>query len=99
MPDHFYVYPAYLGKGRSRSDGRRVGALESVPEVTVDQIVQAAKKIGYVAVAEADKEYPRDPGAYAGRVKVNKHSGVSKAKFLHLLAAELRAHPPTGGTR
>jgi signal recognition particle subunit SEC65 len=97
MPDHFYVYPAYLGKGRSRSEGRRVGASESVPELTAQEILDAAKRLGYTAVIEADKDYPRDAGSYGGRVKVTKRSGTTKAKFLRLLSADLRAHPPAGG--
>lgn len=97
MPDHFYVYPAYLGQGFSRANGRRVGTEEAVNELTAEEIVRAAQRIGYKAVVEAEKQYPRDVGGYAGRVKVTKRPGVSKARFLHLLSAELRAHPPAGG--
>jgi signal recognition particle subunit SRP19 len=97
MPDHFYVYPAYLGESFSRAEGRRVGAREAVGELTVEEVVQAAKRLGFKAEVEADKEYPRDAGGAPGRVKVTKRSGVSKAKFLHLLAADLRARRPPGG--
>jgi signal recognition particle subunit SEC65 len=99
MPDHFYVYPAYLGQGRSRTDGRRVGFEESVTEVTAEEIVQAARRLGYTAEVEPAKDYPRDAGSYAGRVKVQKRAGTTKARFLHLVSAELRAHRPAGRPR
>jgi len=93
MPDHFYVYPAYLGKGVSRASGRRVPDAESVPDLTAEQIVEAAKHLGFKAELEAEKQYPRRSFDYAGRVKVTKKGGTSKAKFLRLLSAELRKHP------
>ncbi len=99
MPDHFYVYPAYLSRGRSRAAGRRIGVEESVGGLTAEEIVQAARRLGFTAVIEADKDYPRDTAAYAGRVKVTKRAGTSKARFLHLLSAELRVRRPAGGTR
>jgi signal recognition particle subunit SEC65 len=97
MPDHFYVYPAYLGRGHSRAGGRRVGANEALTDLTTEEIVQAARHLGFKAEVEAEKQYPRDAAVYAGRVKVTKRAGVTKAKFLHLIAAELRARRPTGG--
>ena len=99
MPDHFYVYPAYLSRGRSRAAGRRTGVEESVGDLTAEEIVQAARRLGFTAVIEADKDYPRDAEAYAGRVKITKRAGTSKARFLHLLSAELRARRPAGGIR
>ena len=89
MPDHFYVYPAYLGRGLSRKGGRRVPASASVPELTVDEIVTAAKHLGYKAEAEAEKQYPRRYFDYAGRVKVMKKGSTTKAGFLKALSAEL----------
>jgi signal recognition particle subunit SEC65 len=97
MPDHFYVYPAYLIGGRSRSEGRRVADRVTLKEITADEIVQAAKRLGYKAEAEAEKQYPRDVPAYSGRVKVVKREGVSKAKFLRELASELEKLRSLGG--
>jgi signal recognition particle subunit SRP19 len=99
MPDHFYVYPAYLGRGLSRSDGRRVPETETLAEVTAEEIAQAAKRLGYRAEVEAGKQYPRDVPTLGGRVKVTKRSGVTKAKFLRLVSGELRKSRGAGGPR
>ncbi len=97
MADHFYVYPAYLARGLSRADGRRVAEPTTMKDVTVDAIAQAAKRLGYRVEVEVEKQYPRLVPSYGGRVKVTKKGGVSKSQFLRLVAAELAKLPPTGG--
>ncbi len=90
MPDHFYVYPAYLERSLSRAGGRRVPAAEGLSDLTSEEIVQAAKRLGARAEVESDKQYPRRAFAYAGRVKVLKRPGTSKATFLKALAQEIK---------
>jgi signal recognition particle subunit SEC65 len=99
MPDHFYVYPAYLGQGLSRKSGRRLPEAQAVAEVTADEILQAAKRLGFKAEVETEKQYPRRFFTYAGRVKVTKRAGTTKASFLRALAADVRKHRPVGGKK
>ena len=94
MPDHIYVYPAYLAKTGSRAEGRRVSAAHAPPSCTVDQIVAAATTLGFKAQAEPGRGYPRQGVAEPGRVKVTKKSGVSKTQLLRLLADEIRRAGP-----
>jgi signal recognition particle subunit SRP19 len=93
MPEYFYVYPAYLAKNSSRSLGRRVPAAEAPADVSVEAILDAARTLGYKAEGEPGKQYPRQFHTYAGRVKVMKKPGVSKARFLRDVARELKSHP------
>ncbi len=96
MPDYFYVYPAYLSEGIARREGRRVPAPSSVKEVTIEEIAEAAKRLGFVAEIQAEKNYPRRFFTYSGRVKVTKKDRVTKAEFLRRVAAEVRrARPAT----
>ncbi|MGB6500963.1 MAG: signal recognition particle subunit SRP19/SEC65 family protein [Thermoplasmata archaeon] len=90
MPEHFYVYPAYLDRKLSRADGRRVPEAEGTADVTAEEIAQAAKRLGWKAETEPTKQYPRRFYAYAGRVKVTKRVGSPKAKALRALAIEVR---------
>jgi signal recognition particle subunit SEC65 len=96
MPEHFYVYPAYLEK-LPRSDGRRVPVADGLVEVTAEEIVAAARKLGAKAEIEADRQYPRRFFAYAGRVKVAKTPGRSKSEFLRALARELHRQRAQAG--
>lgn len=99
MPDHFYVYPAYLDKTGSRTDGRRVGASVAVAEVTIEMIVEAARRLGFTAQAEADKHYPRQVQRYGGRVKITKKAGVTKVESIRRIAQAVKdAAPATKGT-
>jgi signal recognition particle subunit SRP19 len=97
MPDHIYVYPAYLAKERTQAAGRRVAKEIAVPEVTLEAIVSAAKHLGYSAEPQPEKNYPRRFFEYAGRVKITKKAGVSKTRLLRLLAEEMVRHPFQGG--
>ena len=94
MPDHIYVYPAYLVKESSRADGRRVPAARAPAAATVDQIVAAAKTLGFAAEAEPERGYPRQGLSEGGRVKVTKRPGVTKTKLLRMLADEIRKAGP-----
>jgi signal recognition particle subunit SEC65 len=95
MPEHFYVYPAYLEKV-SRAAGRRVPAGEALVDVSAEEIVEAARHLGVKAEAEPAKQYPRRFYTYAGRVKVTKKAGTPKTKLLRALAGELRRRRAQG---
>jgi signal recognition particle subunit SRP19 len=99
MPDHFYVYPAYLARGRSRSKGRRIPEGLALTELTAEEIVQAAKRLGCRAEVEGNKQFPRDVPSYLGRVKVTKTAGFTKAKFLRAVAADVSKQRALGGKR
>lgn len=94
MPDHFYVYPAYLDKAGTRAGGRRVPAAMAVPEVTSEMIVEAARRLGFTAQVETEKHYPRQADRFAGRVKIGKHKGVTKARAIARIAQALRDAAP-----
>jgi signal recognition particle subunit SEC65 len=94
VPDHFYVYPAYLDRETPRSLGRRVDESAAVADVTVEMIVAAAKSLGLRAEAEPGKQYPRDVQRFGGRVKVTKKAGMSKARALKAIASAIRQAPP-----
>ncbi len=96
MPDHVYVYPGYLAKDGSRTDGRRVPQELAVSDLTLEAIVGAAQALGLTAEAEAEKHYPRRFYRYEGRVKIAKKKGLSKTKLLRLLAEELRKRAAPG---
>ncbi|HYK93166.1 MAG TPA: signal recognition particle subunit SRP19/SEC65 family protein [Thermoplasmata archaeon] len=90
MPDFFYIYPAYLDRQGSRGQGRRVGAAEASEEVTAEKVLAAAKSLGFSAQLENAKQYPRQYYTFAGRVKVEKRTGVTKTAALRAIAKALR---------
>ena len=80
------VYPAYLDKALSRSEGRRVPESAAVEDPTVDEIAKAVQQVGYDAVVERDKSYSREY-EQRGRVLVRGADDASKNDLVQAIAA------------
>jgi len=84
------IWPAYVDAGLTRSEGRRVPADVAIPEPTVDEIAKAVQQVGYDAVIERDKTYPREYEP-RGRVLVKDADDATKSDLLGATAAYLGA--------
>ena len=84
------IWPAYLDAELSRSDGRRVPVDLAVSDPTVDEIARAVQQVGYDAVIERDKTYPREHEP-RGRVLVQNADDASKSDLLGAVAAYVTA--------
>jgi len=84
------IWPAALDAGRSRSEGRRVSRDLAVEEPDVDEIATAVQQVGYDAVIERDKTYPREY-EQRGRVLVKNADDATKSDLLGAVAAYLQA--------
>ncbi len=84
------IWPAYLDAEKTRSEGRRIPEDLAVPDPTVDEIAQAVQQVGYDAVIEREKTYPREYEA-RGRVLVKDADDASKSDLLGATAAYLGA--------
>jgi len=82
------IWPAFLDADLSRNDGRRVSADLAVAEPTVDEIAQAVQQVGYDAVIEREKTYPREYEP-RGRVLVKGADDASKTDLLGAVGAYL----------
>lgn len=84
------IWPAYLDADLTRAEGRRIPEDLAVSKPTVDEIAQAVQQVGYDAVIERDKTYPReyDP---RGRVLVQDADDASKSDLISATAAYLGA--------
>jgi signal recognition particle subunit SRP19 len=84
------IWPVALDADRSRNDGRRVSLDLAVEEPTVDEIAKAVQQVGYDAVIERDKTYPREYAA-RGRVVVKGADDATKSDLLGAVAAYMQA--------
>ncbi|KAB1194669.1 MULTISPECIES: signal recognition particle subunit SRP19 [Haloferax] len=80
------IYPAYLDASLSRSEGRRVAESAAVEDPTVDEIAKAVQQVGYDAVIERGKRYPREFET-RGRVLVNNADDATKNDIVQAVAA------------
>jgi signal recognition particle subunit SRP19 len=84
------IWPAYLDAELTRSKGRRVPQELAVTEPTVDEIAEAVGQVGYDAVIERDKTYPREYEP-RGRVLVKDADDASKSDLIGAVAAYVDA--------
>ena len=80
------IWPAYLDATKSRAEGRRVPLDEAIDDPTVDEIAEAVQQVGYDAVIERDKTYPREYEP-RGRVLVKGADDASKTDLVQAAAA------------
>ena len=80
------IWPAYLDRELSRSEGRRVPRSTAVPAPTVDEIARAAGQVGYDVVIEREKTYPREYEP-RGRVLIQNADDAGKSDLLQAVAA------------
>jgi signal recognition particle subunit SRP19 len=84
------IWPAALDARLSRGEGRRVSLEMAVPEPTVDEIAESVQQVGYDAVIEREKTYPREHEP-RGRVLVKNADDAGKSDLLQAVAAYVGA--------
>jgi signal recognition particle subunit SRP19 len=84
------LWPAQFDAELTRSEGRRVPLDLAVEDPTVDEIAKAVQQVGYDAVIERDKQYPRE-WEPRGRVLVQNADDAGKSDMIGAVAAYLNA--------
>lgn len=84
------IWPAALDAECTRGEGRRVPRDLAVADPSVDEIAKAVQQVGYDAVIERDKQYPREFEP-RGRVLVQNADDAGKSDLLQAVGAYLQA--------
>jgi signal recognition particle subunit SRP19 len=82
-------WPQYFDAKRSRSKGRRIPKKFAIEKITTNDILEAAKCLGYEAHFEKGYHYPKTWWDDPGRVSINV-KGKKKSKVLLDLAKEMK---------
>ena len=82
------VWPAYMDKDRTRAEGRIISKKSAVSKPTFDEIVKAAKMLGFEPIPEADKSYPRSWWEKSGRIMIE--NTQAKNVSVRQIAAEIK---------
>lgn len=64
------IWPQYLNKDLSLSEGRKISVEESVKNPSINEIERALKRLGYAYNLEKDRAYPGKWYEKSGRVLV-----------------------------
>ena len=85
--ERLVVWPPYLDSRTPRSRGRRIPLEKAVPRPSVEEIAEAAQRLGLEPIVE-DKSYPKDWMRHRRRVVVKRMGG--RVETLVRLAGEIR---------
>ena len=86
---YLIFWPQYFDAKRSRSNGRRLPRKFAIDKVNLEEIVKAAKNLGYNAEIERSYKYPRTWWDDPGRVSIDT-KGKKKTKVLLEVAKEIK---------
>jgi signal recognition particle subunit SRP19 len=84
------LYPTYFDSTRSRGEGRRIPRSLAVENPTVEEIKEAAKRLGYRVETEVRTSHPSRPWKREGRVLIL--GGGKKTAIISSVAQEIKAH-------
>ncbi len=82
------IWPVYIDKNRSRSQGRIISKKSSVVEPTLIEIEKAALKLGLNPEVEKDKSYPKSWWEKSGRVLID--NSAPKTQLSRKIAAAIK---------
>ena len=82
-------WPQCFDAKRSRSEGRRIPKKFAIDKINTNDIVKAAKHLGYNAHYEKGYQYPRTWWDDPGRVSIDT-KGKTKSKVLIEVAKEIK---------
>jgi signal recognition particle subunit SRP19 len=85
--DKAIVWPAYFDQAKTRKEGRRVPKSLAVQSPKIQEIEEAAEKLGLKHELAAEAGYPRTPWVKTGMMMVEKKG--SKEQVLGKIAKQL----------
>ena len=85
--DKAIIWPAYFDLARTRKKGRRVPKSLAVQSPKIQEITEAAEKLGLKPEVAAERGYPKTPGVKTGMILVEKKG--AKEQTIKKIAKQL----------
>lgn len=85
--DKAIIWSAYFDQTKTRKKGRRVPRGMAVPSPKIEEIEEAARKLGLKPEVTADVGYPKAPWQKSGSLKVEKKA--AKEQIIKNIAKQL----------
>jgi signal recognition particle subunit SRP19 len=87
------IWPVYIDQTKSRSSGRIISRKNAIKEPQLNEIKEAAKKLGLNPEVEPQKAYPKSWWEVSGRVLIDDKAPKSVlAKQIALSIKKMRGH-------
>ncbi|MBT0159635.1 signal recognition particle protein Srp19 [Candidatus Bathyarchaeota archaeon A05DMB-2] len=85
--DKAIIWPAYFDQAKSRGEGRRVPKSLAVPSPKIDEVTEAARKLGLEHEVRSEVGYPKTPWLKTGMLLVEKKE--PKEQIIKKIAKQL----------
>ena len=85
--DKAIIWPAYFDQTKTRKNGRRVTRNLAVPNPKIEELQEAARRLGLKHEIAADSGYPKVPWQKAGMLMVEKK--VPKEQIIKNIGKQL----------
>ncbi|MCW4047136.1 MAG: signal recognition particle protein Srp19 [Candidatus Bathyarchaeota archaeon] len=85
--DKAIIWPVYFDQAKSRSEGRRVPKSLAVPSPKIDEVAEAARKLGLEHEVRPDVGYPKTPWLKTGMLLIEKKE--PKEQIIKKIAKQL----------
>ncbi len=85
--DKILLWPAYFDSNKTRLQGRRVPKSLAIASPKLEEMQNAAKRIGLQSEVVLDVKYPKNPWQKTGYILIPKKG--SKTKIIRKIAEEL----------
>ncbi len=82
------IWPSYFDSAKTRSQGRRVSKNIAVPSPKVEEIEEAASRLGLEHETVLEKGYPKTPWNKMGMLLVEKQG--SKEQVINKIAKQIQ---------
>jgi len=82
------IWPIYFNSKSSRSKGRRIASRLAIEEPTLEELIEAIRKLNLEYIIEKDKVHPRSWWKDKGRILVTKQN--KKSELLKKIAIKLK---------
>ena len=87
--DKFLFWTVYFDAAKSRSNGRRIPRSMGVPHPRIQEVAEAAKRLGLKYEVKPEAAHPTSPSEHVGFITTRKED--KKTAILKSIAREIRS--------
>ncbi len=90
LKDVYVIWTVYFDRKLSKKRGRKLPRNKAIHKPTLEELVEAAKKIGLEIVSTKKARYPACWWIESGYIIVKKPSDMNKARLIDMIGYEIR---------
>ena len=88
--DVYVIWTVYFDRKLSKKRGRKLPKNKAIQKPTLDELVEAAKKLGLEIVSTRKARYPACWWIESGYIMIRKPADTNKAKVIDKIGYEIR---------